>query len=125
MEFFREVPMRCDVERLQQNLTIANLPHFCSEIGEVLSEDGEAGEIYCLWGSFQVHRECIKGGVRFSLSNCPNALAWTVTSGLAPYPAHTVVHCTINRREHDPDFIESIELFVDEWEAGLARFMKE
>ncbi|MFO8156300.1 MAG: hypothetical protein R6U87_09920 [Thiohalospira sp.] len=26
-----------------------------------------------------------------------------------------VSHLTINRREHDPDFIESLEFFADSW----------
>ena len=30
-----------------------------------------------------------------------------------------VVHCTINRAEHDPDFIESLETFAADWAAGL------
>lgn len=125
MEFFRELDSACDAAHLQRHLSIANLPRFCREISEVLNENGETGEIYCLWGCFQVHRECIKGGVRFTLVDCPNVLAWTVTSGLPPQPAQTVVHCTINRRAHDPDFIESIDLFVDEWKMGLERFLKD
>lgn len=121
MEFFRELDMASEEARLQQELTIASLPRFCSEISEVLSETGDEGEVYCLWGSFQVRRECIRGGVRFTMPGCPNSLAWTVTSGLPPEPEHTVIHCTINRREHDPDFIESLELFVDAWRDGLSR----
>jgi hypothetical protein len=44
-------------------------------------------------------------------------LAWTVTAE----PEGVLVHCTINRTEHDPDFIESIETFVEDWRAGLER----
>jgi hypothetical protein len=33
-------------------------------------------------------------------------------------PARLVIHCTINRREHEPDFVESIELFLDPWGEG-------
>ena len=79
MEFFAEADTRCDVEPLQQALTIAALPRFCSEISRVLRGGEAEGEIYCHWGSFVVHREEIGDGVRFTLPKCPNALAWTVT----------------------------------------------
>ena len=46
--------------------------------------------------------------------SCPNALQWTVTAGNG-----VAVHCTIRRTEHDPDFIESLEQFVENWRIGL------
>ena len=119
MEFFRELDSGLDVAALQRRLTIEHLPQYCREIDRVFSVAGDHGEIYCLWGQFKVHRECIKGGVRFTLPGCPNAFAWTVTTGLPPVPELTVIHCTINRREHEPDFVESIELFADALADGL------
>lgn len=120
MEFFRELQGERDAEKLWRDLTIERLPEFCDQIDRVLSIDGDQGVVYCLWGQFDVRRERIRGGVRFSLPGCPNALAWTLTTGLDPRPAATVVHCTINRREHDPDFIESIEMFCDGFAEGLS-----
>ena len=121
MEFFAQLAIDADQERIQQELTIDNLPRFCASIDKVLASTGDSGEIYCLWGQFRVNREPIRGGVRFTLPGCPNALAWTVTTDLAPEPAQLVLHCTINRMEHEPDFIESIRMFVDDWKNGLAR----
>jgi hypothetical protein len=46
-------------------------------------------------------------------------LQWTVTTGHLPNPANTVIHLTINRAEQDPDFVDSIRQFVDDWKAGL------
>ena len=119
MEFFRELDSGLDVAALQRRLTIEHLPQYCREIDRVLSVAGDHGEIYCLWGQFKVHRECIKGGVRFTQPGCPNAITWTVTTSLTPVPELTVIHCTINRREHEPDFVESIELFADALADGL------
>ncbi|HHH38142.1 MAG TPA: hypothetical protein ENK50_01025 [Sedimenticola sp.] len=116
MEFFRELPLSPGEERLQRDLTIATLSRWCTAIDAVLSASGEQGEIYCLWGGFEVHRECIRGGVRFTLPRCPNALAWTITCG----DGATTLHCTINRRDHDPAFIDSIGEFLDAWIRGLA-----
>jgi len=119
VEFFAEADTRCDVEPLQQALTIAALPRFCSEISRVLRGGEAEGEIYCHWGSFVVHREEIGDGVRFTLPKCPNALAWTVTCEGTEGDGGILVHCTINRRDHDADFIESIESFVAAWKRGL------
>jgi len=119
MEFFRELDAGFDADGLQRMLTIDSLPRHCAAIDKVLSASGDHGEIYCLWGQFDVRRELINGGVRFTLPGCPNALAWTVTTGLPPRPSRTVIHCTINRREHEPDFIESIGWFLDALVDGL------
>lgn len=120
MEFFATAAAEATETALQRQLTIGSLAEHCASIDAVLRAEGEDGEIWSLWGQFQVHREPIRGGVRFTLPRCPNALAWTITAG-TDTPAPVVVHCTINRTEHDPDFIESIELFVDDWRTGLER----
>ncbi|WP_462330864.1 hypothetical protein [Thiohalocapsa halophila] len=120
MEFFATAAAEATETELQRQLTIGRLAEHCASIDAVLRAEGDDGEIWSLWGQFQVHREPIRGGVRFTLPRCPNALAWTITAG-TDTPAPVVVHCTINRTEHDPDFIESIELFVDDWRTGLER----
>ena len=121
MEFFAVVPCRIEAAELQQRLTIGNLPRLCASIEKVLRDDPHHGEIYCLWGQFEVNRELIRGGVRFSLPGCPNALAWTVTVELPPDPAQIVFHCSINRQTHEADFIESLQAFVEDWRLGIAR----
>ena len=119
MEFFTSADTEAESDLLQQRLTIRSLPDFCSAIEKVLQDQGQTGEIYCLWGQFEVHRQEINGGVRFTLPGCPNALAWTVTTSYPPAPEKISIHCTINRTSHEPDFIESIEYFVDAWRQGL------
>jgi hypothetical protein len=125
MEFFATSPTDWTAESLQQHLTGSRLSAFCASIDRVLHWDDapDQGEIYCLWGQFQVRRECIREGVRFTLPTCPNAFAWTLTAleESVPSGAGVLIHATINRTEHDPDFIESIEAFVEDWRAGLAR----
>ncbi|MHB8536374.1 MAG: hypothetical protein ACYDBW_13155 [Sulfuricaulis sp.] len=120
MEFFAVVDKHIDTEALQARLDIASLPSLCASIGQVLAHDGDRGEIYCVWGQFIVHREPISGGVRFTLPNCLNTLAWTITTGLPPAPEKIVIHCTINRSGQDADFISSIEQFVIDWRKGLS-----
>ena len=78
----------------------------------------ERGDIYCVWGEFRVHRELIYDGIRFTLPNCKNGVQWTVTPNPANM-AQVMIHCTINRPTQDADFVESLEIFVNDWRAGL------
>ncbi len=119
MEFFATASIPTSVNDLHQRLSISDLPRWCASIQTVITDEGSRGAIYCVWGEFRVHREQIRDGVRFTLPGCPNALQWTVTTGQAPNPRHCVIHLTINRTEHDLDFIESNQQFVDDWKAGL------
>lgn len=119
MEFFATAEKIIDGDVLQARLDIASLPTFCASVTQVLSHDGNEGEIYCSWGLFFVRREPIRGGVRFTLPKCPNTLAWTITTGLPPAPEKIVVHLTIIRTEHDPEFVTSIEKFMEDWRHGL------
>ncbi len=119
MEFFATAAIRTSVLELQRRLSINEFPRWCASVSEVFSDAGARGEIYCVWGRFVVHREDIRDGVRFTLPGCPNALQWTVTTGQAPQPNNVVIHLTINRSEHDPDFVESNRQFVADWRAGL------
>lgn len=119
MEFFAVADVRTTQEDLKANLDITSLPRWCASISEVFSDAGESGEIYSIWGQFVLTRQEINGGVRFTMPKCPNAFAWTVTTGYPPAPDGVVIHGTINRTEHDEDFIETLEDFVTEWKAGL------
>jgi len=119
MEFFDTTLIPTSVVELQRRLTISELPRWCASIEKVLSDAKTSGEIFCVWGTFHVQREDLCNGVRFTFPGCPNAFQWTVTTGQAPNPQHTVIHLTINRSEHDQDFIDSIQQFVADWKRGL------
>lgn len=119
MEFFAIADVNISAQELQK-LNVAELDRYCAEIDRVLEIHSEdSAQVYCVWGEFTVQRQLINGGLRFSLPACPNALAWTLTTDLEPVPNKLVIHCTINRIDHEPEFIESIEVFIDAWKAGL------
>lgn len=123
MEFFRYLDSAQPTEWLER-LGIADLPACCASIDRLLSAQSDRGVIYCLWGEFEVRREAIRGGVRFTLPHCPNALAWTVTGERDPQgPTRITIHCTINRETHDEEFVESIDQFMDDWRGGLDGFL--
>lgn len=118
MEFFQEIELpNLDIAHMKELLTIKSLPDLCKSIDTVLSEKGNEGEIYCVWGQFNIRREIIRYGIRFTLLNCPHALAWTITYN--ELNNEIVIHCTIDKKEQDNDFIESIYGFVNDWKHGL------
>ena len=121
MEFFAIADCSVEPDRLTELLTIGNLPVLCDAIDSLLESRGERGRIYCLWGEFAVNREPINGGVRFTMPTCPNAMAWTITTGHPPAAGSVVIHCTIARTDHEDDFIESLEYWVEAWRRGLER----
>ena len=75
-----------------------------------------------MWGEFTVRRDEIMGGVRFSMLNCPNALAWTITTGYPPAREKIIVHLTINRERKQEEFVEEIKLFLEDIGNGIASF---
>jgi hypothetical protein len=118
MEFHATARIEMSALAIQRFIDVGKLAELCASIEKVLSQQGERGEIYCVWGEFRVHRELIRQGVRFTLPGCPNALQWTITA--APdEPGCVRVHATIDRLQHDPKFAGSLQQFVDNWKDGL------
>ncbi len=118
MEFFQEVPYPgLGIARLKQSLTIENLPDLCASISTAAPRTESEGDLYCLWGAFNVRRDEIRNGVRYALVDCPHALAWTVT--LDEARENVVIHCTIDKTRPDPEFAESIDGFVADWANGV------
>lgn len=123
MEFFQKSPCETlDLSHLKALLTIKNMPLLCRSIDNVISEQGNEAEIYCLWGAFNVRRDEIRNGIRFSLLNCPHALAWTIT--LKQASQQIVIHCTIDETEQEEEFIDSIDEFVHHWSQGIAQALR-
>ncbi len=120
MEFFRTVSLLATEQELQQQLQVNSLSRFCASIYEIVSHEKDQAEVSMLWGLFEVRRECIRGGVRFSLPNCLNAVAWSITISSDDEVHEITVHCTINRKQQDADFVESLEDFVEDWRQGLS-----
>ena len=68
MEFFATLKTPAlDKDNLKILLTIKNLPKLCESINYVLSDEKEAGVIYCIWGEFKINREELKYSIRFSI----------------------------------------------------------
>ncbi len=122
MEFFKIVDVQTSEKEIQEKLTLAKLEDYCESIFPL-----ESGNELCLiggmWGEFTLRRDQIMGGVRFSMLDCPNALAWTLTTGYPPARDKLVVHLTINREKKQDVFIEEIHQFLADIKKGLIAFL--
>jgi hypothetical protein len=114
MEFYRTLPINTDEKTLQKELTLKNLALMTNEMFVIEEQNKRKTHIGSLWGEFTLTRGLIRGGLRFALAECPNALAWTITTGLAPDPELVVVHLTINRQKKELSFVEEIHAFLDD-----------
>ena len=118
MEFFKVVNIRATEQELKNQLKLQDLESFCESVFP-LSDGKEICSIGGMWGDFILRRDEIMGGVRFSMLDCPNALAWTVTCGYPPARESVVIHLTINRKRKQEEFVEEIHQFMGDLEMGL------
>jgi len=120
MEFFEYAEVATTQEEIRGKVGIDSLPMFCEDI-EAVDVAEELGRVIYFrhWGRFHIRQETVLGGVRFSVPDCPNALAWTVTTGYPPHPEKIVLHATINRTEHSPDFLGATKSLLAAFKAGL------
>ena len=119
MEFFRTIDVESNETDLRDSLKLNNLEQF-SNLMFSLGESTEANSpIGGLWGEFTLRRSPISGGIRFDLMECPNALAWTITTGLPPVRDAVVIHLTINRQEQEQVFMDEINEFLDDHTESL------
>lgn len=117
MEFFRAVNIHTNETKIQQRINTGSIEKINPDI--VLLNENEVFRIGCIWGEFTIRRDEIKGGLRFSMLDCPNALSWTITTGYPPEREKGIIHLTINRQQKDQEFIDEINEFVDSWEKGI------
>ena len=118
MEFFQIVDVQATENIIQERLKLENLEAYCESMFP-LDYSQEVCLTGGMWGEFFVRRDKIMGGVRFSMLNCPNALAWTITTGYPPAREKIVIHLTINRERKQKKFVEEIHLFLEDLNKGL------
>lgn len=123
MEFFRVINIEISEAEIQEKIRNLILSEIDSDI-IVLDGNDDFVKIGCLWGEFTLRRDKIKGGIRYSMLECPNALAWSITTGYPPAREKVVIHLTINREKKKKEFVDEINEFLDGWEAGMKIFFK-
>ena len=111
------------IKELQEKLKLQNLESFCESVFP-LDEGSEVCSIGGMWGEFTLRRDEIMGGVRFSMLDCPNALAWTVTTGYPPAREKVIIHLSINRERKPEEFVEELNLFLEDLVQGLKKYLK-
>ncbi len=120
MEFFEFADVVTSQEEIRAKVSVETLPDYCAEV-EAVDALEELGRViyFRQWGRFHIRQETVMGGVRFSVPDCPNALAWTVTTGYPPCFEKIVLHATINRTEHSPEFIGATQALLAAFKTGL------
>ena len=114
MEFFRIIETSTNESLIQELISLDHLEKVSNQIFSLSPPAKNEANIGGIWGEFTLTRSEIKGGLRFALLECPNALCWTITTGYPPAPDSIVLHLTINRQQKDPEFLEEIEEFLDD-----------
>lgn len=120
MEFFGYANVFTSDINIRERLTIDSLPDFCDQI-EAVDKKEELGQViyFLQWGRYHICRDEVMGGVRFWVPDCPNALAWTITTGYPPQPDKIVIHATINRTNHSEEFINATLALVEGFKNGI------
>lgn len=118
MEFFKIADIQCTEKEIQERISVTAIDEINPEI-VVLSGNNDEFRIGCIWGEFTIKRDNIKGGIRFSMLDCPNALSWTITTGFPPEREKIIIHLTINRTQKAQEFVDEINEFMDSWVEGL------
>ncbi len=118
MEFFKIINKQVTEKIIQDKIFPESIEHF-AETMLFLENSNTYFKGATLWGEFNISYHKIKGGVRFTLLDCPNALSWTITTGYPPERNKIVLHATINRTQKPNAFIEEVYEFLEEWEKGL------
>ena len=103
---------------IEANMKLQDLESFCESVFP-LDEGAEICKIGGMWGEFTLRRDALMGGVRFSMLDCPNALAWTITTGYPPERNKVLIHLTINRTRKQEEFVQEIHHFLDDLVRGL------
>ena len=122
MEFFRIIKSKSSGESIQNHIKLNNLNELSTEIFNLVDPGENTVSIGGIWGEFTLSRSEIKGGVRFALVECPNALCWTITTGYPPDPESVIIHLTLNRLEKNQEFVIEIEAFLDDMSEKLKAF---
>ncbi|MBK5193281.1 MAG: hypothetical protein JJE07_08720 [Flavobacteriaceae bacterium] len=121
MEFFRIIDKKVTQELIKDSVQPKSIENFTETM--LFIENHEENFLgSTLWGEFKISYDKINGGVRFTLLDCPNALSWTITTGLSEERKRIILHCTINQSNKPDEFIEEIQEFLDEWETGIKAF---
>tara|TARA_R110000868_G_scaffold327331_2_gene588322 strand:+ start:1001 stop:1378 length:378 start_codon:yes stop_codon:yes gene_type:complete len=123
MEFFKIVAVNSSEKELRDKLQLKYLERFSNEFFSLDEAQESTVAIGGIWGEFTLSRSLIKGGLRFALDECPNALCWTVTAGYPPVRDAVVIHLTINRQQKQEEFLEEIEEFLSDHLACLEEYL--
>lgn len=124
MEFFRIIDQQQCESGIRTLLSLSELEDWCGYLVNIGSTSADRSDVGGIWGEFTLERHEIEGGLRFNLKECPNALAWTVTTGYQPAPNGVVIHLTLNRTTICNEFMLEVTEFIDDLQDRLSEMMR-
>ena len=113
MEFYRLIELKTQASEIQKQFDFHDLESLSEDLFLLNTIDKEHAEVGTMWGEFTLQRTVINEGLRFALLECPNGLAWTVTTGKETGAGSVLIHLTINRKNKDQEFIDEISSLLD------------
>ena len=120
MEFFRTIDLQTSETQIKEKINFNTISEIYPDM-ILLGGEGNVYQVGSFWGEFMLRRDEIMGGIRFSMLDCPNALAWTITTGYPPARNKVIIHLTLNRLEKPDEFISEINELLDGWTKGLQK----
>jgi hypothetical protein len=114
MEFFRIIDTSTSESFIQELISLYQLEKIINQLFYLITSEQEKAKSGEIWGEFTLTRNEIKGSLRFAISECPNVICCTITTGYPPAPDAIVLHLTINRQHKNSEFIEEIEEFLED-----------
>ena len=124
MEFFAIADVAWDEADIKNHIRLDKLTEIHCDL-HLIKKELSGGWFHSPWDEFYITLDQIKGGIRSFMPDCPNAFTWSITTGFPPAPDKIVIHGSINRTEHKPDFIESIKEFIEDFKDGIEAYSKE
>jgi hypothetical protein len=112
VEFFRQIEHKLSRTDLHQLFRLDNLESWTEHLIALADPVGNQLEVGGIWEELTLERQKIGDGLRFSLRECPYALAWTLTVNSAK-PGTLFIHLTLNRQVLCSEFESEVIEFAD------------
>ena len=119
MEFFSYASAHMSPTDLQRFIRIKNLPQWCASIEKVSTQTAEKGSMVWKDIEYAVHEEIVRNGVHFTLPGSEHVMQWSITAEPNSQHGRGTIHCTVNQAELEPEYIQYLQQFVDDWKTGL------
>ena len=119
MEFYAIANAHMSPTDLQRYIRIKNLPQWCASIENVSTHSAGRGTMCWAGDDNAVHQEVVLNGIHFNLPGSVDVMQWSITVEPDSRNGRVTIHCTVNQSELEPEYINQLQQFVEDWKTGL------